>query len=121
MEKLKCPYCGEIQYTHEPDAISSDYVITECENCELQFKYSVTVNRDYDVGFVSPQPLTPEWLYKWAQITGAQDKPITFDPWDEDRLLCGPTIGETSDAYVYEGRIHIKPYRTNNNQEECND
>lgn len=47
-EELICPYCGHEQYTHEPDDISADMCLTECENCGRPFWYSVTVTRSYD-------------------------------------------------------------------------
>ena len=46
-EELICPYCGEVQYTHEPDEISADMCFTECEHCGKNFWYSVTVTRTY--------------------------------------------------------------------------
>lgn len=46
-DKLVCPYCGETQYGHEPDDISSDCVWTQCEYCEKHFWYDVTVTREY--------------------------------------------------------------------------
>ena len=46
-EKLICPYCGEKQYTHEPDEISSFCCITKCEHCGKQFEYAVDVTRNY--------------------------------------------------------------------------
>lgn len=47
-EKLICPYCGEEQYTHEPDEISAFMCLTECEHCGKKFWYSVSVRREYD-------------------------------------------------------------------------
>lgn len=46
-ESLFCPYCGREQYTHEPDDISADMCLTECEHCGKAFWYSVEVTRDY--------------------------------------------------------------------------
>lgn len=46
-DKLVCPYCGETQYGHEPDDISSEYVWTQCEYCDKHFWYDVTVTREY--------------------------------------------------------------------------
>lgn len=47
MEELKCPYCGAIQECHEPDEFSADICVTECEECEREFEYSVRVERLY--------------------------------------------------------------------------
>lgn len=46
-ENLICPYCGEEQYTHEPDDISADMCLTECEHCGKPFWYAVEVTRIY--------------------------------------------------------------------------
>lgn len=45
---LICPYCGSVQNCHEPDEISADCCLTECEHCEKLFWYGVTVRRDYN-------------------------------------------------------------------------
>jgi len=45
--KLKCPYCGTEQYTHEPDDVSAYSCLTECEHCGKQFAYAVRVTREY--------------------------------------------------------------------------
>lgn len=46
-EPLTCPYCGREQYTHEPDDISANMYLTECEHCGKSFWYSVDVIREY--------------------------------------------------------------------------
>ena len=46
-DKLICPHCGQEQHTHEPDDISSDMCLTECENCGKEFWYAVMVTRSY--------------------------------------------------------------------------
>ena len=46
-DQLVCPYCGEVQYNHEPDDFSSDMCYTKCEHCEKPFWYAVTVTREY--------------------------------------------------------------------------
>ncbi len=47
-EELKCPYCGQTQYGHDPDEISAYSCLTECEHCGKSFWYSVNVTRSYD-------------------------------------------------------------------------
>ena len=46
-EPLTCPYFGREQYTHEPDDISANMCLTECEHCGKSFWYSVDVIREY--------------------------------------------------------------------------
>ena len=46
-EKLTCPYCGSEQYGHEPDEISAYCCLEQCEHCEKEFWYSVSVRRTY--------------------------------------------------------------------------
>lgn len=46
-DKLVCPYCGEIQYGHEPDDISSTCIWAQCEYCDKHFWYDVCVIREY--------------------------------------------------------------------------
>lgn len=46
-DRLICPYCGAEQYTHEPDDISENMCLTECESCGHSFWYSVEVIREY--------------------------------------------------------------------------
>lgn len=46
-EKLICPYCGAVQYNHEPDQESAFMCHTQCESCDAEFWYSVTVSRSY--------------------------------------------------------------------------
>ena len=46
-DELICPHCGQEQYTHEPDDISSDMCLTECEHCGKEFWYAVVVTRTY--------------------------------------------------------------------------
>lgn len=46
-ETLICPYCGKVQYTHDPDDISGDMCYTICEYCEKPFWYAVEVVRTY--------------------------------------------------------------------------
>lgn len=47
-EELICPYCKEEQLNHEPDEISAEMCLTECEDCGRAFWYSVVVTRFYD-------------------------------------------------------------------------
>lgn len=47
-KELICPYCGEEQYTHEPDQIDALMCFAECEHCGKHFWYSVSVQRDYE-------------------------------------------------------------------------
>lgn len=46
-EELICPFCARVQHCHEPDDISADCCMTECEGCGREFWYSVTVTRSY--------------------------------------------------------------------------
>ena len=46
-ESLHCPYCGQEQYMHEDDDISSYACLTECEHCGKSFWYGVDVTREY--------------------------------------------------------------------------
>jgi len=44
---LICPYCGEEQYNHEPDGISTICANTTCEHCGKVFDYSADVTIEY--------------------------------------------------------------------------
>ena len=46
-EKLICPYCGQVQETHEPDQFSGYVEFYECEHCGKNFWYDVIVTREY--------------------------------------------------------------------------
>ena len=46
--ELVCPHCGYEQQCHEPDEISAEMCLTECESCDKPFWYSVVVTRSYD-------------------------------------------------------------------------
>lgn len=46
-EALVCPHCGREQLCHEPDDISAHLCLTQCESCDKEFWYSVTVTRTY--------------------------------------------------------------------------
>lgn len=46
-EQLICPYCGEVQYGHEPDVITSHMCLTTCEHCDREFWYAVNIVRTY--------------------------------------------------------------------------
>lgn len=46
-DTLICPYCKMEQYMHEPDEVSADMCLTECEHCGRSFWYGVTVERTY--------------------------------------------------------------------------
>lgn len=47
-EDLVCPYCKAEQLNHEPDEISADMCLTQCDECGHAFWYSVVVTRFYD-------------------------------------------------------------------------
>lgn len=47
-DKLKCPYCGAEQLTHEPDTFNIDECAERCESCGRVFWYAVKVTRHYD-------------------------------------------------------------------------
>lgn len=46
-EQLICPYCGAVQYNHEPETISGYTYSTVCESCDKTFWYAVKVTRSY--------------------------------------------------------------------------
>ena len=47
VEELVCPYCGKKQLSHEPEEISANICITECEHCGKEIEYDVEVIRLY--------------------------------------------------------------------------
>lgn len=104
-ENLICPYCGREQYTHEPDDISADMCLTECEHCRRNFWYSVEVTREY-----SPRRDTENDRYQVITYDrdGGADEKLEYQTIEEaERAAQGYTDGTEplSDGLCYEGAM----------------